>query len=311
MITWRIWNMLRNPPFGHSLFRRTVINRPNISNPHREFEPYKIINIRFIFELLGVMFVCTAMVSPIFLIVAGIGILLILNGTIYSLIWSVRTSGLIAQAREHQTYDLYCMSPEGALGVNWAICTGFLHRNNRLEQIHSVVRSLLAVALVMIFLIALVLVSNAGQPRATEFARAEVQRYSLMLVHVTTLICLIFIDHIHSIVLSSLVGILVASYARGKLEAQLGTSGAYLMLQLSAYLVTWIIGFVLIPSLYDENASGLAQISIAVMQVIIFYIVRETMISFLWNMLSKRLNVTPTEEALITRPPFLPGLKAR
>lgn len=303
--------MLRNPPFGHSLFRRTLIKRPSTSSPNGEFEPYKIINVRFIFELLGVMFICTAMLSPIFLILAGFGILLILNGTIYSLIWSVRTSGLIAQEREHQTYDLYCMSPEGALGVNWAICTGYLHRNNRLEQIHGIVRSLLGIALIIILVIALVLVSNAGKPRATAFAQEEVQRYSLMLVHVTTLICLIFIDHVHSIVLSCLVGILVASYARGRIEAQLGTAGAYLALQISAYALTWVIGFVMLPALYGENANGLAQISLAVIQVITFYVIRETMISVLWNKLSSRLNVTPTEEALIARPTFLPGLKAR
>jgi hypothetical protein len=309
VITWRIWNMLRNPPFGHSLFRRTLIKRP--SNPRTDFEPYTIINTRFIFELLGVMLICTAMLSPIFLIFAGIGILLILNGTIYSLVWSVRTSGMIAQERERQTYDLYCMSPEGALGVNWAICTGFLHRNNRLEQIHTVVRSLLGIALILILLIALVLVSNAGHQRATQYAQQEVERYSTMLVHVTTIICLIYIDHIHSIVLSCLVGILVASYARGRIEAQLGTAGAYLALQITAYALTWLIGFVILPSLYDENANGLAQIGLAVMQVIVFYGIREAMIYALWNKVSSRLNVTPTEEASIARPIFRVGLKAR
>jgi hypothetical protein len=303
--------MLRNPPFGHSLFRRTLINRPSSSTPRREFEPYRIINVQFVVELLGVMFVCTAMLSPIFLILASIGILLILNGTVYSLIWSVRTSGLIAQEREHQTYDLYCMSPEGALGVNWAICTGFLHRNNRLEQIHGIVRSLLGIALVIILLIALVLAANADKPRATAFAQEESQRYSLMLVHVATLICLIFIDHVHSIVLSSLVGILVASYARGKIEAQIGTAGAYLTLQISAYALTWLIGFVMLPSLYNENATGLAQIILAVIQVILFYGIREAMISVLWNKLSSRLNVTPAEEALIEQPTLFTGLKAR
>jgi hypothetical protein len=294
--------MLRNPPFGHSLFRRTLLKRSN--NPRREFEPYRIINIRFLVELLGVMFICTAMLSPIFLIFAGICVLLVLNGTVYSLIWAIRTSGLIAQERERQTYDVYCLSPEGALGVNWAICTGYLHRNNRLEQIHGVVRSLLSIALIMIFLIALVLISNAGQPRATEFAQQEVQRYSIMLVNVTTLICLIFIDHIHSIVLGCLVGILVASYARGRIEAQLGAAGAYLALQISAYVIAWIVGFSILPSIYDESASGLAQIGLAIMQIVIFYSTREIMIALLWNQLSRRLNVAPTEKALLARPLF-------
>ncbi len=309
MTTWRIWKMLRNPPFGHSLFRRTLIKRHNTARS--EFETYRIINIRFIAEMVGVMFICTAMLSPIFLILAGVGVLLILNGTIYSLVWSVRTSGMIAQERERQTYDLYCMSPEGALGVNWAICIGFLHRDNRLEQIHGVVRSLLGIALVMIFLIALVLISNAGQQPTTPFARQEVQRYSTMLVHVTTIICLIFIDHVHSIVLGCLVGILIASYARGRVEAQLGAAGVYLALQATAYALTWVVGFNILPGVYDENANGLAQISLAIAQVLVFYGVREAMIYMLWHKLSSRLNVSPTEEALVAPPPFRMSLKAR
>jgi hypothetical protein len=309
VITWRIWTMLRNPPFGNPLFRRTLLNRS--PQPQSEFQPYKIITPRFIGELVGVLFVCTAMLSPIFLILAAVAMLLILNGTIYSLVWSVRTSGTIARERERQTYDMCCVSPEGSLGVNWAICTGFLHRDNRLEQIHMVVRTLLGVGFVLVLLIALVLISNAGQVRPTKFAQEEAQQYALMIVHVGTAIALIYIDHVHSIVLGCLVGILVPSYVNRRIEAQLGTLGLYLTLQVSAYAVAGIIGLVILPAIYDETASGLAQISLAIVQVLIFYATREAMITYLWNKLVERLNVTPDEESLVARPAFKLGFKTR
>jgi hypothetical protein len=301
--------MLRNPPFGNPLYRRTLVRRS--VRPQSEYPSYLLVTPRFFIELFGVLFICTAMLSPIFLILVITGLLLILNGTIYSLIWAVRTSGLIAQERERQTYDLYCVSTEGALGVNWAICMGFLHRDNRLDQIHTVVRSLLSIALLMIVLIALVVVSNAGQGNVTPFAQEAVQQYSVMLVHVATVICLIYIDHVHSIVLGCLVGILMPSYTRRRLDAQLGTLGVYLMLQVSTYVLAWIGGLVILPLIYDEGASGLALISLGIMQVTLFYAIRETMILVLWNKLVQRLNVTPNEEALIPQPIFRLGFKAR
>jgi hypothetical protein len=309
MITWRLWNMLRNPPFSHPLFRRTLIRR--VGHQPSEIQPYRIITPRFIIELVGVLFICTAMLSPIFLILAAIGLLMILNGTIYSLVWSVRTSGLIAQEREKQTYDVCCVSPEGALGVNWAICTGYLHRDNRLEQIHTVVRSLLGMALIMVVLIALVLASNVGQERTNQFAQEETLRYSIMLVHVTTAICLIYIDHVHSIVLGCLIGLLIPSYAQRRLDAQLGTLAVYLALQISTYVAAWVTGWMILPAIYDESANGFAQISLALSQIAVFFGIREAVIMFLWHKLAQRLNLTPTEKAMMAQPVFKLGFKAR
>jgi len=307
--TWRIWNMLRNPPFGNPLFRRTLIWRAPYSQS--QAQAYPIITPRFLAELVGVMLICTAMLSPLFLMLALVGLLFFLNGTIYSLIWSVRTSGMIAQERERQTYDVWCVSPEGALGVNWAICTGYLHRDNRLEQIHMVVRAILGIALIVVALIALVLLSNAGQVRPTRFAQEEASRYATMLVHVAAVISLIYIDHVHSIVLGCLVSILVASYARGRIEAQLGTLGLYLALQASAYALAGVIALAILPAIYDETASGWAQICLAITQVVVFYATREGLIALIWNKLAERLNVAPNEAALIALRPIRLGLKAR
>src|SRR5262249_53321969 len=136
-------------------------------------------------------------------------------------------------------------------------------------------------------------------------------RYSVMLVHVATLICLIYIDHIQSIVLGSLIGMLIPSFAQRRIDAQLSTFGVYLLLQMLSYLAAWLIGLVILPAIYDEAANGLAQICLAISQIVVFYSIREAIITILWHRLVERLNLTPTEEAMMAQPTFKLGFKTR
>jgi hypothetical protein len=299
MISWKIWRNLRNPPFSHPLFRRILINRTAIQMRESDAYSYTIMNARFVIELLASMMICAAMFSPVLIILGGIGLMLILNGTGYSLLWAVKTSGLIAQAREQQTYEIYCVSPEGALGVNWAICTGFLHRNGRLDQIHTLVRSLLIMGLVMVGIVGFLLVSNSANGYASELVRGEVERSSLMLVHVLVVIAAIFIDHIHSIVLGSIVSILVPTYTRRKIDSQLGTFAVYLLLQIGTYLLAGVIALEILPAVYAGSQSWLGHISLALLQVASFFAIREIVISLLWGHVANRLGITTTEGASI------------
>jgi hypothetical protein len=309
MISWKIWSILRNPSFSHPLFRRTLIKRTAVIH-EPDYYSIPLVNARFVIELLAAMFICSAMLSPIFLLLAAIALLLILNGTGYSLFWAVKTSGLIAQEREHQTYDLYCVSPEGALGVNWAICAGFLHRNGRLEQIHNLVRGLLAMALIMAGIVALVLFSNATQDYVNPFARDEIERSSILLVHVVTVIAIIYIDHIHSIVLGSLISIIVPTYAQRKIDSQFGTFIFYVSLQIGTYLLAWLVGLVILPFIYAGSTSGTAQISLAILQVGTFYAIREITIYALWQHLVHRLEGVSSDEARHNLSTFRVGMRS-
>jgi hypothetical protein len=311
MTTWKLWHILRNPPYNHPLYRRTLVNRMTSPVRHEPAE-YPILNARVLLEMLASMFICSSMFSPIFMLLAFIGLLLLMNGTVYSAIWAIRTSGIIAGSREQQTYDLYCVAPQGALGLNWAICTGFLHRNNRLEQIHGLLRSLLLGTLAIVALIALVLLSNAAQTQISTFARQEVQQASIMLINVVTVLALVYIDHVQSVGLGCVLSMVIPTYARGRIDAQIATVAIYLLLQITTYLLTWWFILGLLPDWFSRVDGWIAPIILAALQVITFYSIREAMIALLWSHLLRRLDVaSDEEEKLPPSPTFKLGLRPR
>ncbi len=308
MTSWRIWNILHNPPFGHPLFRRVLL-RQNHAGRKKQPRQFILFDARFIIELLAALFICAAMFSPIFMLLIIIGVFLLMNGTLYGMFWAVKASGIIARERTGGAYDLYCMAPEGALGVNWAICAGCLHFNKRLEHIHKLVRSLLGIGLATIMLILLIVAFSIlqGGPHTTQ--PEATYRSSLMLIQVTALLGIFYIDHIHSIVLSSVVSILVPTYTQGRLDAQLGTVGIYIFLQVAAYVTAYMVCLLLLPALYSGMTGLGAQMSLAALQVVAFYGIREAIITLLWHRMVKQLNITPVEENVILRPAEALGLK--
>ncbi len=309
MTSWRIWRILMNPPFWHPLFRRTLLNRASLpSHPTSSYRSHHP-KSRMILEVMTAIVFCSAMCSPLFLVAACATILFVLNGTGYSAIWAVQTSGVIAREREFGTYDLHCLSPEGALGVNWALCTGFLHRGQQLEQVHGLIRSILTIGLVIAGIMAMVLVTNIVRTPDNSLASEGIQNTSAMLVNVLALIAIIYIDHIQSVVLGILVSIFVPTYSRGHIDAQLATFGLFLFLQITTYLLFWLVGLVLLPALYQGTDGIIAQVSLACLQVGSFYTIREGIITYLWRLLARRLDIPASEESAIRLSMFKPGLK--
>lgn len=308
MTSWYIWYILRNPTYGHPLFRRVLLNRRKRSGGYKA--PQLLLDARFLIELMAGLFICAAMFSPIFMILAVIGIFLLMNGTLVGSFWALKTSGTIARERENGAYDLYCLAPEGALSVNWAICTGSMHRDKRLEQIHRLVRSLLGMGLVTIVIILVIIAISILQGGPHTSDPEATYRSALMLIQATALLAILYIDHVHSIVLSSLVSILVPTYTRGRFDAQLGTVGVYLLLQIASYLAAWFVCLTLLPTFYDGMSDLSAQMVLAALQVIAFYAIREALISFLWRRLAVQLNLAPVEQHIVPRPAEKLRLKA-
>jgi hypothetical protein len=233
------------------------------------------------------------MLSPILLAFMIFLFMLILNGSVYSAVWAMHISSIIARERERRTYDVYCLSPDGELGVNWAICTGYLHRHNRLEQIRGFVGSLLVVSLGVVALITLFIVTNAGS--SSRFAQDETQRAYMTLIHTTTLVAALYIDHYHSIVMGSLVGMIAPTLTQARLDAQLGAMGIYLVLQISVYTLGWFIALTLLPTLFGRGGNWWSATMLAVLQVVVFFIIREIVTIGLWRALLRQLNISPVE----------------
>jgi hypothetical protein len=98
-------------------------------------------------------------------------------------------------------------------------------------------------------------------------------------------------------VLGSLVGLVIPTYAHNRLDASLWSFGVFLLLQISTYMLAWLIGFSLLPGAYDRlQINGwYANFSLPVLRVVVFFLVREGIIVALWRGLIARLNVSPGE----------------
>jgi hypothetical protein len=243
--------------------------------------------------MLIALFMAASMFSPLLFLLLVLIFILIFNGSIYTAVWAMDIGGIIARERERSTYDVYCMAPEGALGVNWAVCTGYLQRYERLEQLRGLVGRLLLVLVGVVALVTFFIVTNAGN--TSPFAQAERDRAYLTLIHMGTIVAALYIDHAHSIILGCLVGMLMPTYLQGHLDTRFGTIGVYLLMQLGTYVLTWLIALLALPAAFGPAPIWLARAALAVLQLAVFYAVREVIIQVLWRKLLEQLNVAPAE----------------
>src|SRR5690606_33264418 len=111
-----------------------------------------------------------------------------------------------------------------------------------------------------------------------------------------TITAAFYFDHIQSVTLAYLVGMITASIAHNRINAQLWSVGAYLLLQISVYLLTLITGLVLLQApLYTND-----RVRNAIMPLLwlaAFYMLREGLIRLMWRLLAHRFNAGPSDQA--------------
>jgi hypothetical protein len=233
-------------------------------------------------------------------------LLLTLHGTVYSLNHAVRISGLMAEAREQKVFDLFSLTPLGPFGLSWVMSLGCLYRSDRFPRRRRLVRiiSLVLAGLIgfMMLVAMLRLLSLNGGPSAREFARLSSSQNLVVSAVGMALVAAFYLDFIHSLVLGLLLAILMSSYAQRRLEAQFFTLTAFLGLQLLTYIVTLLIGFVLLPTLVKGLPVPFDNLLLLAGNLALLFGIRESLIALVWSQLIVRLNVAPDEFEFITRP---------
>lgn len=272
--TFTLWQGLKKQPADHPLFQR-VIHAPIQVMP-------------------WYMACAVIVVAPLLLIPA-----ILFTSAFYSLRWAVSISGTIARERETGMFELIALSPAGAFGASWAACTASIHRNDSLAQIQSPSSWIVRLAFTLLILASL---GNFVAPLVPETA-AGGMLVIIPLVYLFTLSGALYIDHVQSIVTSALVGMLIPTYARGRVDAGGGAFLMFLLLQVTTYVLTLVLGFVLLPAVLETV--GLQEIAVAfvlpVGRLVIFYVIRAILITILWRVLVERLNIAASELEIMTR----------
>lgn len=274
MTTWRLWQALKSPPANHPIFQRMV--SPYYDDIHWVLVAQNVL-------LQGQIWFW----SLIFVLDTRALILMMFSGTFYGMIWSAIVSGTIAVEREYRMYDLLCLSPSGTLGISWAICTGCLHRN----QIFAQVNSQEAWSIRVILFIPLVISANILLGRA--FSNPG----NITIIWLLAFLTVFYLDHVQSIIFGSLFGVLAPHYAPNRFDSRVWACAGFLLVQTSSYLMLLLMSVFILPTIYQTLGikGWYEELSLPIISVGVFYLLRERVIIRLWRVLTEQLNAAPTE----------------
>lgn len=268
MMTWRLWARLKTPFTENPLYRQ-VVEAPGPPIPW----------YTGCAELAAFL-----LVIPMFLFMGfanGIG-------------WTVGIAGAIAQHRASGSHDLIAITPGGPLATSWALATGVMHRSGTFFHLND--RTTWVGRFVVMGLLWFPIVISPATVAGQSILPA--------LLYAAAGTAVIYLDHIQSLVLCALVGMVVPTYTHERTNAQLTAFAALLSIQLGSYIagifllrsLTYIVDVARLP----EGASLFALALALAASVGGFYGLREATIQALWRILVYRLNSDAAEAAAFT-----------
>jgi hypothetical protein len=285
-MTYRLWYALNHPPATHPLFRSRVL----LPGERRSYTWAGLVS-SFIQG--------TGQQSPTLLLVM-MPLILVCVGVVYGLDCAMRVGTAIAYERENERFILLSLSPPGPLGSAWAICATALYRNHDFIRLRSVVRVTLALAFIGALIV--LLLANLFTIATASHAYGQEVRFSPLssLVAVLAAFLAVYMEYTGSAVLGTLVGILVPTFTRARLDTLLLSFGVFLLLQIAVYLMTFFLGFWLLPVFrlnFDETTESIV---LTLIRLLIFYAAREAVIAAVWLLVVRRTNAAPSELDFVT-----------
>lgn len=208
--------------------------------------------------------------------------LIIVSGAVYGMGWAVSISGKIAEDQQRNIFDIFSVTPSGALGTSWAIALSSMYYNQSFKRLNTSNTWFARLILLAPFLFIL-WISLAPSAASIFFLTA------------------IYIDYFQSIVLGGLIGMVAPTYATNRLDSRLLAFGIYALLQSVVYVAFLMAVLFILPNTYRLfNLSGwLADWSSPLVAVTILYLIREGIILAVWYSLLGRLNALADIDAFL------------
>jgi hypothetical protein len=277
MISWQLWLALHRPPVFHPLYQRVLKERHDSVWRHAWW-----------FVAAGailLLFAFPALLLPLVLISPVLGALF--AATLNGINWTAHIASTIAYQRRHNLFDIIAVSPEGPFNICWILATARLHYQDSLDkaltEAHFIIQfiGLGGLMLVIGLLIA---------PTSEQRLQALVGFLILM-----TLMAAIYIDYAQTVVTSVLIGILAGHATRSAIDSRLWAMVGFITLQVTLYLIGFVLIFVISPLV--RTALGLDSIVISMISpallLLFFAGLREVIVRVLWNAVQHQLNAEP------------------
>ena len=300
MITPRLWRALHHP-FSTVMYRRFVTAKPHRHLPQQvtdilhRFWTSDLVPLSVLFGLL-----LLGITGGMDLVVAVLSLLplsFLASGTITGMLLTSSVSNTIASERERGHYELVSVTPVGSVGASWEICHQTYRDNRLLQSLKGILFGihLLAFFVGVLFLIfavglwAALVSTNSRQYDPTEYASIW-----HMIIFYFSILVAVRIDAMQSIVVGGLVGMISPTYTSNQLDARGIAVGVYLLIQFFYYSAAAVVCFRVIPWAYD--VTGVTKgVEATVIQVVVFFLMREAVIYVLWHILAYRLNANRRE----------------
>jgi hypothetical protein len=271
-MTWALWHHLFHCP-AHPVFQRTLLVTPVDSRITRLIIGTMLLVGALTFGVIWTLFVPLKFSIPILLLMVMAAL-----SSCYVVVWMISISVTIVRERESHTYELLCLTPSGALGVNWAMCAASLHRADALGWI-ELFRRLLNGLLLLILL--MVLLTTAFRENTS-----NVFHFLTLFVDILLLATVLYVEHVQSIVLGCIVGVLMATYSRSQMDVRFSATGTFLTLQ----VISLVVSLLIVSNMHSVLAS---PFSVTSLSLLAFYLLREGLILALWKILAYELNANP------------------
>lgn len=284
-MTWQLWRILQHPPRQHPLFWRTL------QQPNALLTPMGAVLARFLMILGGLLIVLISPPLALILLVYGVVLMpvtvLVFSGVLYGGYIAVVIATSLAEEHRRGRYDLLQVTPLGATRVDMVVSAGCLHRGNRFQQVHRLVRLTASSLLIALGVVAVfIFLSLTLNPSGSASNQAVVQALFPVVLFLLGACAVFYMDHIQSIITGCLVGMLTPHYTQAAIEVRVVSVLLFFLFQAGAYLLS-LVSVIMIAPLIQLIVKdvALAQLFVMLLVVALFYGVREGLIRLLWRFL--------------------------
>lgn len=290
LMTWKIWKSLRYPLRWHPIFRQT--------HTHYEHSEQNTLFWRMIQTVVGIAILLFVVMFPAPALITGFGLslgipalILVFNGSFLGLKWVTSVSEILAKAYQDKRFDLLALTPRGALGVSWLMCTATIHRHDWLRIAYRILRWVLLLVLVLLGVIVAGIILSAAST-INPFLNDNQLRILIDAIGIAFVVLALWLDHIQSIVIASIMGILLPSYLPNSWQVRELARFLYILLQVMTYLfmigVYFLLEKLIMLVFATQIYSGVLHFAAT---VLLFYLLRELIINLLWRSLLKRFDL--------------------
>jgi hypothetical protein len=229
-----------------------------------------------------------------------------------------RVSGLIAREREQRRYDLLSLTALGEIGTAWILSKPALQQGLRAKRgrVTSQSARFIVDTAAKVLLALLILASIGGLLDLLSTSFREPTGFTYIIVALAHLVAFAYalrFDIEQTPTLSAIIGMLMPTFVRPALEAQIAAAIAFMTLQagsygIALYLIVKLVGARL-DATYNVTENMLLapalnpvlDLLMAAVFFAIFFGIREGLVWLLWRWLCRRLRADPEEVELAMR----------